>query len=349
MPTTLLAIGLVALVGARVGLNVASHEVVDVGYASVVGADRIAHQQPLYVDNESHGDTYGPIAYIAYIPFELAFPWHGAWDNLPSAHAAAIAFDLLTLLGLFLLGRQMRAGPEGRRLGLALAWAWAAFPFTLCGLMQNTNDGLVAMLIVYALLLYRRSPAARGVMLGFAAAAKFLPGALLPLFASGRDTSGWRRAAQCSLAALVVAVLSFALFMPDGGVREIWNCTLGYQLSRQPDFSIWGIHDGIGWTQTVAMVAALGFAALLAFVPRQRSFVQLCALSAAVTIALQTPAGHWFFFYIVWFVPLVLVALFGAYVREREGLAPVLSKDWGLRWPAADAPRNGAARDAVAR
>ena len=40
-----------------------------------------------------------------------ALPWSGTWDDLPAAHAAAIAFDLLTLAGLWLLGRRLR-GPR---------------------------------------------------------------------------------------------------------------------------------------------------------------------------------------------------------------------------------------------
>ena len=55
------------------------------------------------------------------------FGWSGTWDDLPAAHAAAIAFDLLTLLGLYFLGRRMR----GPTLGVVLAYAWAAYPFTL--------------------------------------------------------------------------------------------------------------------------------------------------------------------------------------------------------------------------
>jgi len=58
-------------------------------YISVVGADRVAHKQQLYVDNDSHGDTYGPVNYIAYIPFEIAFPWKGVWDQVPAARAAS--------------------------------------------------------------------------------------------------------------------------------------------------------------------------------------------------------------------------------------------------------------------
>ena len=33
-------------------------------------------------------------------PFEAVFPWDGHWGDVPAAHAAAIAFDLLTALGL---------------------------------------------------------------------------------------------------------------------------------------------------------------------------------------------------------------------------------------------------------
>jgi hypothetical protein len=337
-PTALLAVGLVLLVGARVGLNLASHRVEDVGYASVVGADRIEHGQPLYVDNDAHGDTYGPVAYMAYIPFELVFPWHGSWDYLPSAHAPTLAFDLLTILGLFMLGRRMRAGPGGIRLGLALGWAWAAFPFTLLGVILNVNDGLLALLAVFALVAYTRSDLGRAALIGLGAAAKFAPLALLPLFASGRDTSGRRRALGMLVAGGAVFLLAFAPFIPHGGLREIWNCTLGYQLGRLPTISIWGVYLGLGWLQKAAWAAALLFALAVAFVPRERSFTQLCCLAGAVTIALQIPTGHWFWFYIVWFMPFVLVGLLGAYGERREGLTRVLSKECGLTWPAADAP-----------
>ena len=71
--------------------------VIDVGYAGVIGADRLAGGAPLYgafPPDNAHGDTYGPVAYAAYVPFELLLPWSGSWDDLPAAHAAAVAFDL---------------------------------------------------------------------------------------------------------------------------------------------------------------------------------------------------------------------------------------------------------------
>jgi hypothetical protein len=36
----------------------------------------------------------------------------------------------------------------------------------------------------------------------------------------------------------------------------------------------------------------------------------VAALAAAVLIAVQLGATHWFYFYVVWFLPLVLAALF---------------------------------------
>ena len=95
-PVGVLAIGVLALVAARVALDIAHGGVIDVGVASVVGAHSITHGAPLYLGGPSHGDTYGPITYLAYVPFEALWPWRGVWDTVPAAHAAAIFFDLAT-------------------------------------------------------------------------------------------------------------------------------------------------------------------------------------------------------------------------------------------------------------
>ncbi len=323
LPLAVLAVGVVLLAGGRVALNLANEKVIDVGYASVVGADRVWHKQPLYVNNDAHGDTYGPINYLAYVPFERVAPWHGLQGDLPSAHAAVIFFDLMTIAGLILLGMRLRAGPEGRRLGLALAWAWCAFPFTLLGMMLNTNDGLVSLLLV-ATLLALASPAARGAWLALATGAKFIPGALAPLFlrGTGDDPGGWRAMAKYAAAFVAILALPILLYLPDGGLREFYDCTIGFQLGRTSVFSPWGLHPGSGIlaaTQTLLKVAGVALMVLVAFVPRRRSAVQVAALGAAVLIAVQLSATHWFYFYVPWFMPFVLVALFAPYVRERSG------------------------------
>ena len=132
-PVMWMIVAALFLMGFRVGLNVADSGAIDVGYAGVVGADRIAHGEPIYdnfPDDISSGDTYGPVNYLAYVPFEAIWPWSGEWDDLPAAHGAAVLFDIAAFTFLILLGIRIRPGPEGQRLAATLAFGWAAYPYT---------------------------------------------------------------------------------------------------------------------------------------------------------------------------------------------------------------------------
>jgi Glycosyltransferase family 87 len=319
---TWLALALVFLVGFRVALNIADSNVIDVGYAGAIGADRIVHGEALYEggfpDDNEHGDTYGAANYLVYVPFELALPWSGEWDDVPAAHAAAIAFDLLTLLGLLVLGRRLRAGPAGTALGVALAYAWAAYPYTLFALNSNANDTLVAAVLVWALVVLRSAPL-RGALVAVGAAAKFVPLALAPLFAAGQGPLRARGAIVFSLALAAVIAASFAPFVPDGGLRELYDRTLGYQVGRDSPFSVWGQHESLAPLWTAVKAGAVGLGLLVAFVPRRRTPVQVAALGAAVLVALQLAAAHWFYLYVVWFAPFALVAFFARHEEEAPG------------------------------
>jgi hypothetical protein len=326
VPLVWLAMALVFLVGFRVALNVVDSSVIDVGYAGVIGADKITHGHGLYdaasfaKDNE-HGDTYGPVNYLFYVPFRQVFGFDGTWGHLPAAHAAAIAFDTLTMLGLFMLGRRLRAGPGGTKLGVALAYAWAAYPYTAFALDCNSNDALVAMVLVWALVLLR-SPPGRGLMLGLGAAAKFAPLALAPLFATADLRHRWRGALVVSAVIAAVIVAAFAPFIPGhGGLRAVYDRTLGYQAGRGSPFSIWGQYPGLNGLWTAVKALAVAFAIAVAFLPRGargKTPVQVAAFGAAVLVALQLAVSHWFYLYIVWFAPFVLVALFARYSDAPE-------------------------------
>ncbi|MEA2361478.1 MAG: hypothetical protein QOD71_623 [Thermoleophilaceae bacterium] len=329
-----LAVALVSLVAFRVALNVIDSNVIDVGYAGVIGADRIADGDQLYGNGFSEdvgkGDTYGPVNYLLYVPFEQTMRWSGRWDNLPAAHAAAIAFDLLTIGVLMLLGRALRPGREGTALGVALAYAWTAYPYTAFALETNSNDTLVALSCACALLAFaRRSSAATGVAVGLGAAAKFAPLALAPLFAR-------RRPLVFALALVLTLAVTVLPFIPDGGLRELYDRTLGYQAGRGSPFSVWGQAD-LDWLQTIVKAAALGLALLVAFVPRRPDNRQVAALGAAVLIALQLPVNHWFYLYVVWFVPFVLVTVFGAY-RATSPPAPAAGESTGRAHPSRPPP-----------
>ena len=122
-----------------------------------------------------------------------------------------------------MLGRRLRAGPEGTALGVALAYAWATYPYALFALESNSNDAAVAMLLVWALVALR-SPAGRGALAALAAAVKLAPVALAPLLAAGTERSR-RRALVFTAVFAAVVVAAFAPFVPHGGVRAIWDRT----------------------------------------------------------------------------------------------------------------------------
>jgi hypothetical protein len=310
VPASWLLVGLLFLVGFRIGLNVTNSNVIDVGYAGVIGADRLADGDKLwgnFPEDNQHGDTYGPVNYAAYVPFEQVLPWGGSWDDLPAAHAAAITFDLLCLGLLFLIGRRMR----GPTLGIALAYAWAANPFTLYAMNCNVNDALVGALVLAAILA-AASPARRGVFIALAGMAKFAPLGLGPLFATHT-----RGALRYAVGFAAVLVPSAVLVLAYGGVHEFYDRTIAYQGSRGSPFSVWGLY---GWdvAQAVVQGAAVTLAVAVAFLPRRRDVVGLAALAAAVLIALQLGVTHWFYLYLVWFLGPVSIALFGDAEPRRE-------------------------------
>jgi len=331
VPVAWVAVALVLMVGLRVGMNVTDSNVIDVGYAGVIGADRIVDGDGLYgpkfSEDVERGDTYGPVNYLLYVPFEQAMPWRGAWDDLPAAHAAALAFDLLTLAGLMLLGLRLRAGPGGRELAVALGFAWVAYPYSLFALETNTNDTLVALFTVAALLALTLPPArsalGRGAAVALGAGAKFATIALAPLLAAGTGGRRVRDGALFAVAVAVILALVFVPFLPDGGVREVYDRTVGYQASRPSPFGIWGQVDSLGWLQTAVKIGAGILAVAVFFVPRRRDAFQVAALGAAVIIAVQLTVSHWFYLYIVWFAPLALVALMAPWRTGPDPGAPV--------------------------
>jgi hypothetical protein len=331
IPAPWLAIGVVFLLGFRIALNVTDSNVIDVGYAGVIGAERIAHDEPLYggypSDNE-HGDTYGPANYEAYVPFQQIFGWSGSWDDLPAAHAAAIFFDLLAVALLFLLGRRVR----GPGLGILLAYAWVSYPFTLYALESNSNDSLVAALILAALLACPKrwgqaaTSSARGMFAALAGLTKFAPLALAPLLWTHGlgGLSMARRARALALFAfafaLTVAVVSIPALSHDS-LHTIYERTFAYQSDRESPFSIWGLYGSsptgghyLHWlddAREAVVGAGIVLAVALAVLPRRADLVGLAACAAAILIAVQLGIDHWFYLYIPWFFGLVMLALLG--------------------------------------
>jgi hypothetical protein len=308
-PTMWLVVAALFLMGFRVGLNVADSGAIDVGYAGVVGADRISHGEPVYgnfPDDISQGDTYGPVDYLVYVPFERIWPWSGHWDDLPAAHAASVIFDVATFALLLLVGIRIRPGPEGQRLAAILAFGWAAYPYTAYALESNTNDTLVAALLVAAFLLAAR-PSARGALLAAATWSKFVAAPLAPLYMTYERKARPALLFVLGFALVTIAVLAWPAL--DPGLKTFYDRTIATQAGRSSPFSIWGQAPSLEPLR-IGLLAATGVLAVaLAFVPKRKSLVQLASLSAALLIALQLTLHHWFYLYVVWWFPLLLVAM----------------------------------------
>jgi hypothetical protein len=106
-------------------------------------------------------------------------------------------------------------------------------------------------------------------------------------------------------------------------VRTFWERTVGFQAGRDSPFSLWGwgqyhasgIPD-LGFLQPLVAVAAVVLALVVAVVPRRKGPVQLAALTAAVLVAIQLSLTHWFYLYVPWVLPFVLLWLL---LPEPEG------------------------------
>jgi hypothetical protein len=344
-PVMWMVVAALFLMGFRVGLNLADSGAIDVGYAGVVGADRIVHGEPVY-DNFpgdiSQGDTYGPLNYLAYVPFEAIWPYSGSWDDLPAAHGAAVLFDVAVFALLLLLGIRIRPGPESQRLAATLAFGWAAYPYTAYVLESNSNDSLVAALLVATLLLAAR-PLARGAILAAATWAKFVAAPLVPLFMTFRPvgpvtagdppppataqgavppttppTGERRRWLLFIVGFLVVTIAVMTWPAIDPGLRTFYDRTIASQAGRDSPFSLWGQVPSLEPIRMVLLAATGTLAIAFAFIPKSKSLVQLAALSAALLILLQLTLHHWFYLYIVWFYPLLLIALAASPARSSQ-------------------------------
>ena len=345
-PVWVLAAATVFLAGFRIGLNVRASNVIDVGYSGVIGADRIAHGEIPYgnfpvedsrracgpADSEGEirdriqsnrvcetanplGDTYGPVAYYAYLPGYLLFGWSHKWDTLPAVHFTSIAFDLLALLGLAFVGRRL----GGPRLAVTAAFAWAAWPFTQYASSSNTNDAIAPALLVWGFAALT-SDTVRGTAVALSGWTKFASLVVLPLW-TGYPEARRPRPTLRTLVAFAVATLALFSIMllepsPVDAVRTFYDRTIGFQIGRDSPFSIWdwrsyhakGIPD-LHLVQRALQVALVVGALTLAFVPRRRSPLRMAALTGALLVGFELVLTHWFYLYLPWFFPFVALAL----------------------------------------
>jgi hypothetical protein len=388
LPTGGLVLLGVALLVFRIVLNVTDGNVIDVGYASVVGASKVGAGETVYgvfPSDVGRGDTYGPLTYLAYVPFEQLFPWGGRWDDLPAAHAAAVGFDVLAATLLFFVGRrQEHDGRAGTRRGILYAYLWLACPWTAYCLNSNANDALPAAALALLLLVGAR-PFARGMAAGAAGAAKIAPFAVLPVLMTRRRVAptvavdhgppafwplrrarreatadGERRDAGVTttatpdggeaggagrrtrrrpdgpargilgavlvlLGASVVVAVTALIALHGRPLSVLFDRTIGYQAGRPAPFMPWGFYDWLGWARDPVRYLAIAFALVVAVLPRRHDLTGTAALVMAVILGLQLATEYWFYLYLTWLIPLLLVAAVGDRRLAWPGIAPAPS------------------------
>ncbi len=342
-PVWLLAAATVFLGGFRIGLNLSDSNVIDVGYSGVIGAQRIASGQSPYGHfpveagkpcsgeiNGSYpyriqtngrceaadpqGDTYGPVAYEAYLPGYALIGWKGKGDDLDAARFTSLVFDLLAMVGLALVG--FRFG--GRRLAATLAFAWAAYPFTQYVSSSNTNDAIQPVFLIFGFWL-ATSPPARGIFSALAGWTKFGALLLVPMWATYPDARKWRDLLVYVAGFLVATIAVFSILLlepnPIHAARVFWDRTIPTQIGRTSPFSLWDwrqYHAGLPDLHVLQYVLEglllLG-TLVCTFFPRRKSPLQLAALSAALLLGLEVVLTHWFYAYIAWFFPFFVFAV----------------------------------------
>jgi hypothetical protein len=360
-PAWVLLAAAVFLAGFRVGLNVETSNIVDVGYSGVIGAERIVHGNapwghfpvednlkacgPADSSGETReriqtngrcesanpfGDTYGPVAYESYIPGYLFFGWSGKWDKLPAVHFTSIAFDLLCLLGLWLVGRRF----GGMQLAAVLTFAWAAYPFTQYASNSNTNDALMPCYLIWGFWLIT-SPFARGALCALSGWTKFASLIVAPLWLTYPNRRPSPRAVA-GFAAATLAAFSIVLLEPSPlhEVRVFFDRSIRWQIGRDAPFSLWdwaqyharGLPDLHLVQRALQGLLVVGaFAA--AFLPREKSPLQLAALTAALIAGFEMVQTYWLFTYIPWFFAFAAIALFAPAAVTARASEPVLQRD----------------------
>lgn len=340
LPAGVMIIGIVFLIGFRAALVAADGNVIDVGEASVIGADRLASGKAVYghfPKRIERGDTYGPSTWAAYAPFALLLDVGSKDGRLAAAAVAAAIFDLLCLALIALLGWRLRGPPAA----IAAAWFWVTCPFTLYAQMCGVNDGLaaagVALALVSTTIAGSRGALLRGMSVVVSALTKLAGLALLPVYTRVRGSSNLR---SITSYAVGCSVAFFVLMLPylDDPVA-VWDRTIGYQDARGAPFSAWGLYGLPHWTRVAWEVVVLLICVVATFVPKaaKRDGVSVAALSVAVLIAVQLSAIYWFYTYLVWFLPALAVVV--AVELEPAGFRRWLPGGGSVRSPQDHPPR----------
>jgi MFS family permease len=336
------------------------HDPDDAGIYTSLGAQRwvstgvMPYADPLLrgPDSPAHGAaaTYGPLLYLAHIPFQLLTgtvqnpvdvgPKDAGYVYPPflATQLTCMAFQLVALWALYGIGK--RSG--GQQLGLSLVILYAGSAYVL-GLGSNTYlaGGLAyishiaptAMLLLAIYFIGR--PYVAGMCLAGAAGVLFFPVFFFPLFAGWYF---WRSRADAvrftvgfALLGLLIGlmVITFTGSLDGKGpIHLLLESTLEHQEGFSGDqygmspFSFWGNFPQLASFWQVPLVGTtsifkptfllfVSYCTAAFFLARQRTQVELALLLASLAAALQLWKTHASGTYVEWYYPFLLYGLLG--------------------------------------
>jgi hypothetical protein len=292
LPTRALAALAVALVVCDITIALV-REPDDVGFFVNLGAQRLRERGALpYGDpllTGSAGAAYGPLLYVAHLPFQALLAPHVV--NVPSPDrpplGAASTYYLppqlatkLCTIGFHLVGVIALLAAARRLAGWQTAWAlvalYAGSAYVLGVGGQSEFIGgmtyishIAPTAVTLAAFAVLASPATAGALLAAAAGVGFYPAFFAPAwlgYYGWRSRDGWRFAAAFLVVAAAIGIAVLVLSHPANGrglVGTILADTFGHHTDprgygRSP-FSFWGQRGGLrGWMMQ-PLVGASGF------------------------------------------------------------------------------------------
>ncbi len=195
--------------------------------------------------------------------------------------------------------------------GAAMATLYLLLPYTALNIGQLHHVWPSAF-VTWAVFAYRR-PRVSGLLLGLAAGSAFVPLLLFPVWMAFYSRRGsFRFALFFALgAAASLGVTGFALYI-DGQFAHSLNAALG-----QSDWQPWkvpvteSIWTGTHWAYRLPVfVLFVAFLVGGVFWPSPKNLAHLIALSAALLIGVQFWYADKGGVYVLWYLPLVLLAVF---------------------------------------
>jgi hypothetical protein len=261
----------------------------DAGFYTNLGAQRLRERGRMpYGDpllTHSAGAGYGPILYVAHLPFQYLLDpkpvnstapsradlENGALYLLPAPLAsqlATISFHFLGLVSLVLIGRRL-AGPQVAW-GIAALYCGSAYVMGVGGsteaiggitFISHIAPAAVSLLAFSAL----ARPFAAGALLVASAATVFYPVLFFPAWLGhywDRRQSTWRFLAGCTLATIMIFGPVLALSQPIEGhslvgtvIRESVGHHQGTDTYGQSTFGFWGMRGGVRQVLSTPLVA----------------------------------------------------------------------------------------------